>query len=288
MVPGMPLLHELHDLARERGIERYRLMSKAELAAALGLDADAVGPPPSAAESAGPTEVELARRAGFALLTLRGQDNALSLEALERLAELAEQQADDPANRVVAITGAGTRLFSSGADLASMRDRTGSEVTAVGTDACRRIAALPVPTVALLNGHAVGGAIDLALACDWRFAVQGAKLRFIHNELGYSPPWGGAGRLAMLIGRAAALRMFATCAVVAAEEARTLGIVDELVGPGRLESKLESLTAGVSRADREAVAVTKRLVACEPDLAAHELAFAALWDARGGSSTLPA
>jgi enoyl-CoA hydratase len=284
----MPLLYELHDLARERGIERYRLMSKSELAAALGLEPDGAAPAAAVSETGGPTEVELTRRAGFALLTLRGRDNALSLEVLERLAELAEEQAADPDVRVLAITGAGTRLFSSGADLARMRGRPGSEVTASGTDACRRIAALPVPTVALLNGHAVGGAIDLALACDWRFAVQGTKLRFIHNELGYSPPWGGAGRLAALIGRSAALRLFATCAVVAAEEARNLGIVDELVGPGRLESKLESLTAGISRADREAVAVTKRLLAAEPDLAAHERAFAALWDARAGSSTLSA
>lgn len=283
----MPLLYELHDLARERGIDRYRLMSKAELAAALGLESDGRSVPAAATETAGPTEVELVRRAGFALLVLRGHENALSLEALERLAELAEQQAADPAVRVVAITGAGTRLFSAGADLPSMRGREGAVVAASGTDACRRIAGLDVPTVALLNGHAVGGAIDLALACDWRIAVQGAKLRFIHNELGLSPPWGAAGRLAALIGRAPALRLFATCAVVAAEEARGLGIVDEVVGPGRLESKLESLTASIGRSDREALRVTKRLLAAEPDLAAHERAFAALWDARAGSSTLP-
>ena len=64
-----------------------------------------------------------------------------------------------------------------------------------GSRACDRIAAAGVPTLALMNGHAVGGGIDLALACDWRIAAQGAKLRFIHNELGYCPPWGGAQRL---------------------------------------------------------------------------------------------
>ena len=281
----MPLLYELHDLARERGIERYRLMSKAELAAALGVDANGdAGERPPAAPAAGPTEVDVARRNGYALVTLRGADNALSLEALGRLADAAEELAADPAVRLIAITGSGSRIFSAGADLSSMEGLSGAQVTARGTDACSRIAALPVPTLALINGHAVGGAIDLALACDWRIAVQGAKLRFIHNELGYSPPWGGAARLAALVGRPLALRLFATCEVLAAEEARTLGVVDEVVAPGRQVSKLESLAARVARSDREALAVTKRLIAAEPDLAAHEMAFAALWDARSGEA----
>jgi enoyl-CoA hydratase len=281
----MALLYELHDLARERGIERYRLMSKAELAAALGVEANgepsAEGTP---APASGPTEVDVSRRNGYAMLTLRGADNALSLEVLGRLADAAEELAADPAVRLIAITGSGSRIFSAGADLSSMEGLSGAQVTARGTDACSRIAALSVPTVALLNGHAVGGAIDLALACDWRIAVQGAKLRFIHNELGYSPPWGGAARLATLVGRPIALRLFATCEVLAAEEARTLGVVDEVVAPGKQVSKLESLAARVARSDREALAVTKRLIAAEPDLAAHEMAFAALWDARSGGA----
>ena len=277
----MPLLYELYDMARERGVERYRLMSKAELAAALGVEANGEPAARPDAVPAGPTEIEVSRRTGYGLLTIRGHDNALSLEALERLAEAAEELAGDPEVRLVAITGAGTRLFSSGADLASIRGLPGSHVTAAGTDACRRIADLPVPSLALINGHAVGGAIDLALACDWRIAVQGAKLRFIHNELGYSPPWGGAARLAELLGRSTALRLFATCEVLAAEEARTLGVVDEVVVPGRLTSKVESLAARVARSDRGALAVTKGLMASHQlDLAAHEMAFAALWDAR--------
>jgi enoyl-CoA hydratase len=278
----MPLLYELYDLARERGIDRYRLMSKAELSAALGVKANGEpdGRSQAPAGAAGPTAVEVSCRNGYGLLTIRGLDNALSLEALARLAEAGEELADDPAVRMVAIIGAGSRIFSAGADLASIAGLPGSQVTAAGTDACRRIADLPVPTAALLNGHAVGGAIDLALACDWRIAVQGAKLRFIHNELGYSPPWGGAARLAALVGRAVALRLFATCEVLAAEEARSLGVVDEVVGPGRLVAKVESLAARVARSDRSALAVTKGLLAHEHDLAAHEMAFAALWDAR--------
>jgi enoyl-CoA hydratase len=282
-----PLLYELHDLARERGIEGYRRMSKGDLAALLEveMDADAERWP---AAPAGPTEVDVTVRQRFGLVTLRGTDNALSLETLERLAGVVEELADDESVRLVAITGAGTRLFSSGADLASVSGLGGLEVTSRGTDACSRIAAAGVPTLALLNGHAVGGAIDLALACDWRVAVQGAKLRFIHNELGYSPPWGGAARLAALLGRSEALRLFATCELLPVEEAQKIGLVEEVVGPSRLLSRAESLATRIARADRDAVIATKRLLHEELDLSAHERSFAALWDARAGQARIPA
>jgi enoyl-CoA hydratase len=282
-----PLLYELHDLARERGIEGYRRMSKGDLAALLEveMDADAERWP---AAPAGPTEVDVTVRQRFGLVTLRGTDNALSLETLERLAGVVEELADDESVRLVAITGAGTRLFSSGADLASVSGLGGLEVTSRGTDACSRIAAAGVPTLALLNGHAVGGAIDLALACDWRVAVQGAKLRFIHNEFVDSPPWGGAARLAALLGRSEALRLFATCELLPVEEAQKIGLVEEVVGPSRLLSRAESLATRIARADRDAVIATKRLLHEELDLSAHERSFAALWDARAGQARIPA
>jgi enoyl-CoA hydratase/carnithine racemase len=88
-----------------------------------------------------------------------------------------------------------------------------------------------------------------------------------------------------VVGRSAALRLFATCEVLAAEEARGLGIVDEVVAPNRLAGKAESLAARIARSDREALAATKRLLTPELDLAAHERTFASLWDAR---ATLPA
>jgi len=283
-----PLLYELHDLARERGVEGYRRMSKSELAALLDVEPETDGRPVPPAAPAGPTEVEVTVRQRFGLVTLRGADNALSLETLERLAGVVEELAEDESVRLVALTGAGTRLFSSGADLAAVKDLGGLEVTSRGTDACSRIAAAGVPTLALLNGHAVGGAIDLALACDWRIAVQGAKLRFIHNELGYSPPWGGAARLAALLGRSTALRLFATCELLPVEEAQKIGLVDEVVGPSRLLSRAESLTTRIARADRTAVIATKRLLHQELDLSAHEQSFAALWDSRAGQATIPA
>ena len=213
-----PLLYELHDRARDAGLEGYRRMSKAALLEAL----DGVEP--------GPTVVESSGRGGLGLVTFRGgRENALALETLEGLADAAEALAADPEVRVVGIVGGGSRIFSAGADLKALQGLPGAEVGGRGAAALERIEALAVPTVALLNGHVVGGGIDLCLACDWRVAVEGAKLRFIHNELGYTPPWGAALRLGALIGRGAALRLFATCELVSSQEARSIGIVDEVV-----------------------------------------------------------
>ncbi len=265
-----PRLYELHDLARDRGIDGYRKLSKPELLAAVG---DL--PPP------GPTEITQDVHEGLAVLTLRGQggDNSLSLETLEQLAEQAEQLAGDEHVRMIAITGAGGRAFSIGADLARVGEMDGLEVTTRGSRACDRIAALPVPTIAILNGHAVGGGIDLCMACDWRIAAQGSKLRFIHNELGYCPPWGSAQRLGRLIGAAAALRLFATCEFLSADEARTMGVVDAVLPREKLLGRAEAIALRVARSDRQAVAATKRLLG-ETSVTGHEKEFAALWDAK--------
>ena len=272
-----PLLYELHDMARERGIEGYRRMTKTELLELVG------GGP-----AGGPTTVERSVRRGLGLLTLRGgtPENTLALETLEELASAVEELAADDAVRLVAITGAGGRIFSAGADLSAVAGLPGAEVSGRGSAALDRIAAVDVPTVAVLNGHAVGGGIDLALACDWRLGAEGARLRFIHNELGYSPPWGAAERLGRLVPAPVALRLFATCALVSMQEAREMGLVDDLAAPHRLLGRVEALLARVERADRVAVMATKRLLRPDTPREAHAAAFAALWDAR--SSTVQA
>jgi enoyl-CoA hydratase len=279
-VSAEPLLYQLHDRARDAGLDDYRHMTKAALVEAL----DGV--------AAGPTTVESAVRAGLGLITLRGGgENPLALETLEGLADAAEALAADMSVRLLALTGAGTRIFSSGADLNALAGVTGTEIAGRGAAALDRISALEVPTVALLNGHVVGGGIDLALACDWRIAVEGAKLRFIHNELGFSPPWGAAGRLAALVSPGVALRIFATCELVSSQEARTLGIVDEVVAPHKLLSRAESLAVRIGRSDRHALAATKRLLQPGVEPGEHSRTFATLWDARlaaHGSSTLQA
>ena len=271
-----PLLYELHDMARERGVEGYRRLSKTELLELVG-----------AGEAGGPTTVERSVRRGLGLLTLRGgtPENTLALETLEDLAAAVEELAADESVRLVAITGAGGRIFSAGADLTAVAGLPGAEVTGRGSAALDRIAGVDVPTVAVLNGHAVGGGIDLALACDWRIGAEGARLRFIHNELGYSPPWGAAERLGRLVPAPVALRLFATCALVSMQEARDLGLVDDLAAPHRVLGRVDALLTRIERADRVAVMATKRLLRPDTPREAHSAAFAALWDARADQSS---
>ena len=127
MSTAEPLLYELHDRARDAGVDGYRRMTKAALLEAL----DGV--------EAGPTTVESSVRAGLGLITLRGGgQNALALETLEALADAAEALAADVSVRLVAITGAGTRIFSSGADLKALEGLTGAEIADRGAAALHR------------------------------------------------------------------------------------------------------------------------------------------------------
>ncbi len=136
--------------------------------------------------------------------------------------------------------------------------------------------------MALLNGHAVGGAIDLALACDWRIAAQGAKLRFIHNELGYCPPWGGAQRLGRLLPRrrrAAAVRDLR--ADLGRRGAADWGSWTRWSPREKLEGRAEALAVKVERAGREAV--VRRPRRCWRRARAStttRASFAELWDAK--------
>jgi enoyl-CoA hydratase len=241
--------------------------------------APAADEPPAPAAGSPRTAVDVDIDGPLATLTLRGatRENTLALATLEELAAAAEAAARRPGVRLVAITGAGDRIFSAGADLGSLAGVSGAEITRRGTAACNRIAALDVPTLALLNGHAVGGAVDLALACDWRMAAAGAKLRFIHNELGYSPPWGAARRLPEIVPRGVALRLFATCQTLTARQAKAIGVVDDVVEGSALAGHARALAARVEHAGAGAVAATKRLLSTGTP-AAHEADFARSWD----------
>ena len=137
--------------------------------------------------------------------------------------------------------------------------------------------------MALLNGHAVGGGIDLALACDWRIGAEGASCGSSTTSSATRRPGGRPQRLGRLIPAPVALRLFATCALVSMQEARAMGLVDDLGAPHRLLGRVEALLTRIERADRVAVMATKRLLRPDTPREAHTAAFAALWDARAAT-----
>ena len=268
----MTTLAELHAAARDRGIDRYRRLSRAELEAALGAEPTAPGGPPVRLERDGP----------LALITLddpttRNAIGSAAMAALEGI--LGELEADSDV-RLVALTGAG-RTFSSGAAIREFDplDDGGEQLTDRGSAIFDRLAALPVPTVALVNGHAVGGGAEVALACDWLIIAPDAELRFVHASIGLVPGLGGLGRLRRVVGETTALRLLATCESVAGQRAVELGLATEVVPSDAQRSRAWRLAQRVADSDRGAIAAVKAALA-DGSREAEREAFLACWPNR--------
>jgi enoyl-CoA hydratase len=156
--------------------------------------------------------------------------NPLSLGVLDRIRQIFTEAAGDPAIRVAVVTGAGDKAFASGGDLgelAEYRSREDAEAfSRHGKAALDAIRLFPVPVIARLNGLALGGGAELALACDQRYAASHVKIGFIHGRLAIAPSWGGGNDLVRLVGPAKALRMMATAATLGADEAQAMGVID--------------------------------------------------------------
>ncbi len=158
--------------------------------------------------------------------------NALAADVLTEIAEVTEVIAEDPEVKVAIFTGEG-KAFVAGADISEINALKdvfiGREYSLGGQEVMNHIAALPVPTIAAINGYALGGGLELALACDLRVAAAGAKLGLPEVGLGLIPGFGGTQRLPRLIGGAGrALDLILTGRHVAAEEALQLGLVNRV------------------------------------------------------------
>ena len=169
---------------------------------------------------------------GVALVTLNRPRalNALSFDLLQRLAEAAEALDADPACRAIVITGAGTRAFAAGADVAELSAQTPASLEASpGFRGWDRIAAVATPTIAAVRGYALGGGAELALACDLLVAGDDASFGQPEINLGVIPGAGGTQRLARAVGKARTMELVLTARRVPAEEADRLGFVTRVV-----------------------------------------------------------
>ncbi|HRC57953.1 MAG: enoyl-CoA hydratase/isomerase family protein [Myxococcales bacterium] len=172
--------------------------------------------------------------------------NALSMALNLELYDLGAELEGDSDLRLVVITGAGDKAFSAGADLKERKgvsaSETGPYVNAIG-NAINQWSKIRALTVALMNGSAFGGGLELALACDLRILVEGAELGLTEVRLGIMPGAGGTVRLPRLIGEARAKEMILLGRRISAQRAYEIGLVNAVVPRERLAAEMESLLA---------------------------------------------
>ena len=176
--------------------------------------------------------VDLEIEDGLAVVTIDRPHarNAISLDTMDELGKALEGA---EGARALVITGAGDKAFVSGGDLKELAAlRTESEAAAMAwrmRTICDRIAGFPGPVVAALNGHALGGGAEFAVAADIRIAADDIKIGFNQVSLAIMPAWGGAERLGALVGRGRALLLAGTGRVLRADDAHRIGLIDEVV-----------------------------------------------------------
>ena len=174
--------------------------------------------------------------------------NAATLDALDAAFTDADR---DAAVRVVVLTGAGPKAFVAGADIAEMNTLSpvqGRDFSLRGTRMMRRVEKLSKPVIAMVNGFALGGGLELAMSCHLRIAADTAKVGQPEINLGLIPGFGGSQRLLRLCGRAATLELCLTGAPITAERALQLGIVNRVVPAAELEAETLKLAAQLANA----------------------------------------
>jgi len=177
--------------------------------------------------------------AGVALVTVNRPDklNALSGAVVVELKNAFERIESDAAIRAAIVTGAGERAFVAGADineLAALSAFEARDYAARGQQAFRMLETSRKPSVAAVNGYALGGGLELAMACTVRFASESAKLGQPEVKLGIIPGYGGTQRLPRLVGRGRALELLLSGEPVTAAEAYRIGLVNAVVAPAEL------------------------------------------------------
>lgn len=207
------------------------------------------------AEGQVPVEFEhisLTRAEGIATLTIDRPSklNALSRAAIEELGRAVQQVRDDDGVRGVILTGAGEKAFVAGADIAELsglEPMEGRELSRRGQRVFAALEALRKPVVAAVNGFALGGGCELALACHLRVAAENARFALPEVKLGLIPGYGGTVRLPRLVGAGRALELILTGEMIDASEAHRIGLVNRVVPPGSAVDESRALLQGILR-----------------------------------------
>ena len=198
-----------------------------------------------------------------AVLNRPDKRNALNGELLATFARLVHDVSADPTVRVLVVTGAGDRAFSAGADISELEqldEATAYDRMRRGQAIFDKLAALPQPVVAAVNGHALGGGLELAMACDIRFAADNATLGQPEIDLANVPGWGGTQRLPRLVGPATAKQLIFTGERISAQEGLRIGLVQRVVPAADLPDVVADFARILAAKAPTALALAKRAI----------------------------
>jgi len=209
-------------------------------------------------------------RDGVAEVTVNRPEklNALNAKVIGELDACLGDLGVDPAVRAVILTGAGEKAFVAGADIGELADLTaaaGERLAARGQALMTRLETLGKPVIAAVNGFALGGGLELAMACTFRYAAETARLGLPETGLGLIPGYGGTQRLPRLVGRGRALEMILTGEMIDAPAALALGLVNRVLPPAELRDAARATAAKI--AGRAPLALRAALQAVNDGLA---------------------
>jgi len=199
-----------------------------------------------------PTQIILEKREGIAWITLNRpqQLNAFGRGMIEQLGEALTEIEKDEQIGVLLIIGAGEKAFAAGADIQEMAAMSPEEAEAfsrLGQRVYQHLEELKKPSIAAINGLALGAGCELAISCSLRIASQSAKLGQPEVNLGIIPGWGGNWRLPRLVGRSRSLSLILRGEVIDAQEAWRIGLVDQVVPAAQLISFVEGVARDLMR-----------------------------------------
>lgn len=206
---------------------------------------------------------EVKNRVGYVTLNRPGAMNSLNMEVRKALVDIFQRVGEDPEVWVVIVTGAGERAFSAGADITEFtQERTPMETlkNRLSYDFRHVMTHQEKPIVAAVNGYALGGGLELALACDIIIASEKASFGLPEVTVGVFPGGGGTQRLPRLVGRLKAMEMILTGERVDAQEAYRIGLANKVVPPGELMKAAEEMAAKIMSRGPVAVRMARQSV----------------------------
>ena len=218
--------------------------------------------------------LEFTKKDGVGILTVSRSKalNALNAQVIQELCEMLNALKNDQDLRCLIVTGCG-ESFVAGADIAEMSARepnTGEDMAHAGQHALGLLSELAVPTIAAVNGFALGGGLELALACDFIVASEKAKMGFPEVSLGLIPGYGGTQRLARCVGLAKARMMILTGDIYSAQECERLGVAALVVAVDQLMSTCEKLANTIASRSPVALGFAKRAINAGFDVSLDE------------------